>query len=210
MVYIGRLISPDPCGAIPCDETDAMKLIVGLGNPGKEYAQTRHNAGFMAIDRFVQRHNIPGPARARFHAGVLEGMVNSQKVLCIQPTTFMNRSGLSVIEAMGFYKIETPDLLVLVDDIALPLGRIRMRAEGSAGGHNGLKDIQRALGTQRYARLRIGIDAPNRMRQTDYVLGRFSAGEMDELDPALNATCDAIETWMSDGVEMAMTRHNAS
>ncbi len=190
-----------------------MKLIVGLGNPGPQYAQTRHNAGFMAVDRLARRHGIEGP-RSKFHAGVLEGAIgvdgSLHRVVLMQPTTYMNRSGLSVGEARAFYKLEPEDILILVDEVALPLGAIRLRASGSAGGHNGLKDIQRALGTQDYPRLRIGIDPPpGRVPQVDWVLGKFTDEQRDELEPTLNKTCDAVEAWLGDGIEKAMSRFNA-
>lgn len=186
-----------------------MKLIIGLGNPGKEYEKTRHNAGFMAVDRLAQRQMIPGSVRMKFHAGVMEGLIGSEKVALIQPTTFMNRSGRSVQEAMRFYKLEADDILVLVDDIALPLGRVRLRGSGGAGGHNGLKDIQRALGTGAYPRLRIGIDGPGRVPQVDYVLGRFRGEELDRLDAALDRSCEIVEAWLKDGIEKTMSLFNA-
>ena len=184
-----------------------MKLIVGLGNPGPEYAASRHNAGFMAVERLANRHSIAG-VKHKFHAGVLEGRIAGEKVLLLQPTTYMNRSGLSVSEAMAFYKLEPADLLVLVDDLALDCGTLRLRATGSAGGHNGLSDIERRLGTRDYPRLRIGIDPPGKTPQVDYVLGKFSPDQLDRLDPALWRACDCIETWLRDGIERAMTMYN--
>ena len=184
-----------------------MKLIVGLGNPGSEYARTRHNAGFMVLDRLAARNAISG-VKARFHAGVLEGSVAGQRCMLMQPMTYMNRSGLSVGEAMTFYKLAIEDLLIVVDDIALPCGRIRIRKDGGAGGHNGLADIERALGTKAYPRLRIGIDAPGRVPQADYVLGRFSDAQVTLLTPAIDKACDAIECWGKDGIDAAMNRFN--
>lgn len=185
-----------------------MKLIVGLGNPGTQYANTRHNAGFMAIDRLATRHGLSG-ARVKFHAGVLEGPVVGEKCILMQPTTFMNRSGLAIAEAIRFYKLELSDLMVLVDEVALPLGRIRMRPSGSAGGHNGLIDIEQKLSTREYPRLRLGIDPPGRIPQTDYVLGRFTAEQRDQLEPALDRVADAIECWIQEGIEKAMSLYNA-
>ncbi|MEM8495987.1 MAG: aminoacyl-tRNA hydrolase, partial [Planctomycetota bacterium] len=133
-----------------------MKLIVGLGNPGPQYAETRHNAGFMAIDALARRHGLMGE-RGKFHALTLEGAIPAggglHRVSLLKPITFMNRSGQSVQEARAFFKLEPTDILVLVDDIALPTGGLRLRATGSAGGHNGLKDIERVLGTRDYPRL---------------------------------------------------------
>jgi PTH1 family peptidyl-tRNA hydrolase len=188
-----------------------MKLIVGLGNPGPEYQKTRHNAGFLAVDRFVQRHALDGP-RSKFHAGLWEGAVFLQgkghRVLVMQPMTYMNRSGLSVGEAVAFYKLQPADVMVLVDDLALESGVIRLRASGGAGGHNGLKDIQRSLGTQDYPRLRIGIDSKGLSNQVDYVLGRFTEEQLAAVQPALVRSCEAIECWLSEGIEKAMTSFN--
>ncbi|MEM7577954.1 MAG: aminoacyl-tRNA hydrolase [Planctomycetota bacterium] len=189
-----------------------MKLIVGLGNPGPQYERTRHNAGFLAIDALAQRHGLTG-ARGKFHALTLEGAIPAagslHRVALLKPITFMNRSGQSVGEARTFFKLDPQDILVLVDDIALPIGNLRLRATGSAGGHNGLKDIERTLGTRDYPRLRIGIDRPpGRIPQVDYVLGRFSDEQQDALGPALIRSCEAIETWLTEGIEPAMTKHN--
>lgn len=184
-----------------------MKLIVGLGNPGTEYAKTRHNAGFMVLDRLAQRHGITG-VKTKFRAGMLEGRIAGEKCVLLQPVTFMNRSGQSVNEAAGFYKLETEDLLIVVDDTALDVGRIRLRTSGSAGGHNGLADIQNMLGTSKYPRLRVGVGERGRAKQRDYVLGRFTDQQLDDLDPALNRACDAIECWVSDGMTEAMNRYN--
>ena len=188
-----------------------MKLIVGLGNPGREYQDTRHNAGFMVLERFATRHGLSGP-RQRFHAGTIDGTVSvdggTHKLLLVQPLTYMNRSGQSVREAMDFHKIPVKDLLVVVDDIAFDCGDLRLKAMGSAGGHNGLKDIERALGTRAYARLRIGVDAPGRIPQVDYVLGKFTADQRERLDPALDEACQAVEAWLSLGVEKAMNKVN--
>lgn len=185
-----------------------MKLIVGLGNPGAEYAQTRHNAGFMVVDRLATRHKLSG-AKMKFHAGVLEGNVAGEKCLLMQPTTYMNRSGLAVGEAVAFYKLDPSDLLIVVDDVALPTGRLRLRGEGSAGGHNGLIDIERALGTPVYPRLRIGIDAPGRVPQKDYVLGRFKPEQVLAIDNACDRACDCIESWIKSGLEKTMSLYNA-
>jgi PTH1 family peptidyl-tRNA hydrolase len=186
-----------------------MKLIVGLGNPGPQYAQTRHNAGFMVLDRLAQRHGLAGP-KAKFHAVTLDGSIASQRCVLLQPVTYMNRSGLAVAEAVAFFKLDLPDLLIVVDDVALPCGRIRLRPEGSAGGHNGLSDIERALGTAAYPRLRIGIDAPGRIAQADYVLGRFAPDQWPKLDAALDRACDAVECWIKTDITQAMTQFNSS
>lgn len=188
-----------------------MKLIVGLGNPGPEYANTRHNAGFMALDRLARRHGLAG-AKNKFHAGVIEGSIAGHRVMLMQPMTYMNRSGLAVGEAARFHRLEPADVMVVVDDFALPLGSVRLRASGSDGGHNGLADVKRALGTDAYPRLRIGVGAPEidgrRIRQTDHVLGPFTEEQRAALSPALDAAADAVECWLTDGIEIAMTRFN--
>jgi PTH1 family peptidyl-tRNA hydrolase len=192
-----------------------MKLIVGLGNPGPEYDHTRHNVGFVALDRLARRHTSPhggaggGIAKAKFHGSVLDAQIGDEKVLLLKPLTFMNRSGLSVSEAIGFYKIEPArDLLVIVDDVSLPCGSIRLRAEGSAGGHNGLADIEQKLGTAEYARLRIGIDAPGQIPQKDYVLGRFRDDQRERVESSIEDAVAATECWCAHGINEAMNRFN--
>ncbi len=186
-----------------------MKLIVGLGNPGPEYAKTRHNAGFMTLEKLAQRHGLTG-VKHKFHAGVLEGFIHQKKVMLMQPMTFMNRSGLAVGEAASFYKFDPTDILILVDEIALDVGQIRLRGAGSPGGHNGLKDIERVLTTRDYPRLRIGIGPRTRAPQVDFVLSRFTEDQLADLDPALEKACDCAERWLTDGLEKAMTRYNGS
>ena len=187
-----------------------MKLIVGLGNPGLEYAKTRHNAGFMALERLANRHGLAtGGVKHKFHAGVLEGRIADHKVMLMQPMTYMNRSGLAVGEAAAFYKLEPQDILIVVDEVALDVGTLRLRASGSPGGHNGLKDLERALGTRDYPRLRLGVGPkPARVPQVDFVLGRFTDEQLDELDFTLGKACDCIESWLEEGIELAMTKFN--
>ena len=188
-----------------------MHLIVGLGNPGSEYDGTRHNAGFMAVNRLAERH-AQGPARSRFNASAIDTQVDGKKVMLMQPLTYMNRSGQSVGEAARFFKIEPDQILVLVDDTALPVGAIRLRPSGSDGGHNGLADIARALGTDAYPRLRIGVGEPKvgeqRIAKKDYVLGRFTEQERAELPAVMDRSADAAETWVAQGIEAAMNRFN--
>ncbi len=185
-----------------------MHLIVGLGNPGSEYAKTRHNAGFMVLERLANRHGITG-VKSRFSAGVLDGQVAGHRCLLAQPMTYMNRSGTTVGEAVNFYKLELEKVMVVVDEVAIDVGKIRMRASGSAGGHNGLSDIEQRLGTQDYPRLRIGVGAPTRAARRDFVLGRFTEDQLANLDPALDKACDAIECWLNDGISKAMSLYNA-
>ena len=190
-----------------------MKLITGLGNPGAQYDQTRHNVGFMVLDALAGRLGWAGGedfnrlAKSKFDGLALDGPFGSDKLVLLKPITFMNLSGRSVRAAMSFYKIEPPDVLIVLDDLALPTGRLRLRKEGSDGGHNGLKDITRALGTQDYPRLRIGIDPPPpRIAGRDWVLGRFTPHQEAQLD--LGRAADACLKWARDGIDGAMNRFN--
>lgn len=184
-----------------------MKLIVALGNPGPEYEKTRHNAGFMLAERFAARHGLPAE-KLKFHAGFRDGAVAGQRLALLRPMTFMNRSGLAVAEAAAFHKVAAADILVLVDDLALPAGALRLREDGGAGGHNGLKDIERVLGSQKYPRLRIGIDPKGPQNQSDYVLGRFTPEQWAKVDEALDLGVKAIEAWLGLPIAKAMTQVN--
>ncbi|MDP7348411.1 MAG: aminoacyl-tRNA hydrolase, partial [Phycisphaeraceae bacterium] len=174
------------------------------------YDKTRHNAGFMAIERFARRHGLldAGRLKSKFHAAVIEGVICDVKCLLMQPMTFMNRSGQAVREALDFYKLDTSEGVILVAAVGGRCGRIRLRAAGSAGGHNGLADVQRAVGSGDYPRLRIGIDATGRVPQVDYVLQRFTPQQLTQLDPALDNACDAIECWLAQGIDKAMSQYN--
>jgi len=185
-----------------------MRLIVGLGNPGGQYARHRHNIGFMAVERIAEDHGF-GPWRSKFQAQVAEGRLAGDKALLIKPQTFMNLSGQSVGEAMRFYKLSPEeDLLVLVDDVALPCGQIRLRGGGGAGGHNGLSDIQQKLGTDAYPRLRIGIDRPGPIPQRDYVLGKFRPDQRELVESACDEAAEAAACWVTEGLSTAMNRFN--
>src|SRR5205085_7432881 len=153
-----------------------MKLIVGLGNPGREYANTRHNIGFRVLDELARRHAID-LTRRKFSGVIGSGSIAGEQVLLLKPETYMNLSGRSVREALTFHKLEPSDLLVIVDDLALPLAKLRIREKGSAGGHNGLTSIVNELGTDEFARLRIGIGWIEGKRMVGHVLGAFTAEE---------------------------------
>ncbi len=186
-----------------------MKLIVGLGNPGPEYAQTRHNVGFMVLDSLARRWAPGEVARSRFHGATVDADIDGARVLLLKPLTYMNRSGLSVAEATRFYRIEPAEaLLVIVDDVALECGTIRLRPGGGAGGHNGLTDVELKLATDQYARLRVGIDGPGRIPQSDYVTGRFRPDQLDAIGPALEEAAEAAACWARDGCAEAMNRYN--
>jgi len=187
-----------------------VKVIVGLGNPGAQYERTRHNAGFMVLNRLVERHAPGVTPRARFHALAVEAALpDAGKCLLLKPTTYMNQSGQCVAEAVRFYKVCVErDLLVIVDDVALPCGTIRLREQGGTGGHNGLADIQQRLGSDVFARLRVGIDGPGAIPQVDYVLGRFTQEQWDDTAPALDQAVEATCMWAARGATTAMNRFN--
>ncbi|MCY2952071.1 MAG: aminoacyl-tRNA hydrolase [Planctomycetota bacterium] len=200
-----------------------MKLVVGLGNPGGQYLRTRHNIGFEVVDALAQRlgwirsrDQFVLLAKSKFDGLVMNGLVGlasgeSEKVLLLKPMTYMNLSGQSVQAAKAFFQILERDVMVVLDDLALPCGKLRMRPGGSNGGHNGLRDIERALGTSEYSRLRIGLDAPPpRMAGRDYVLGRATDEQRKRLDPAVDRAAEAIVMWMEKGIESAMSRFNAN
>ena len=188
-----------------------MKLIAGLGNPGPDYERTRHNVGYEVLDR-VARRLAPGQvAKSKFHGALLDGAAGEVRLLLLKPLSFMNRSGQAVSEAIGFYKLDpAEDLLILVDDIALPCGAMRLRADGGAGGHNGLADIEQRLGSDRYARLRVGIDPPGEIPQSAYVLGRFRPEQRELVEPTLDEAADAATCWAQAGINEAMNRYNRS
>jgi PTH1 family peptidyl-tRNA hydrolase len=188
-----------------------MKLIVGIGNPGLEYERTRHNVGFEVLDRLARRLAPGEIARAKFKGAAIQYGSGDEKLLMLKPTTYVNCSGEAIGEAVRFYKM-TPneDLLVIVDDTALPCGTIRLRSRGGDGGHNGLNNIARHLGGDDWARLRIGIDPPGSIPLKDYVLGRFSPDQAAALSPALDQAVGAAECWLTNGVTTAMNRFNTT
>jgi peptidyl-tRNA hydrolase, PTH1 family len=190
-----------------------MKLIAGLGNPGAEYAGTRHNVGFDVVDALAARLGA-GRGRSKFQAlafdAALPAAGEDQRLVLLKPMTYMNRSGSSVQAAMAFYQLTPPDLMVVLDDMALACGRLRIRTGGSSGGHNGLVDIERALGTNQYPRLRIGIDAPpSAMAGKDYVLGRVSPAQRPLVEASVDWAVQALLTWAQNGIDAAMNQFNA-
>lgn len=185
-----------------------MKLIVGLGNPGRKYAGTRHNVGFEVIAELARRHGSERP-RSRFHGEILETAIEYEKTILLCPLTYMNASGQSVREAVDFYKLSLDDLLVICDDLNLPTGRLRLRPGGSAGGQNGIKDIIRCLGSQQFSRLRLGIDRPPpRWDPSDYVLGKFDEEQSAVMEQAIPRAANAAERWVAKGIQTAMNEYN--
>ncbi len=183
-----------------------MKIVVGLGNPGRQYAETRHNIGWMVVDRLADRAGWGG-GKERDAARVVWGRYRGLDVELVKPLTFMNESGLAVRKVLARERAQLEDLLVVCDDFALPFGRLRLREAGSAGGHNGLRSIIGELGNQRFARLRVGIGEPSR-DAVDHVLNRFSGPERRDLDVLLDAAADAVEDWAREGANRAATRWN--
>lgn len=184
------------------------KLIVGLGNPGKEYERTRHNIGFLVVDEFARRNGV-SVARRDFRALSGDGRIGDARVYVLKPQTFMNLSGESVGAFLRQKPLALSDVLVVTDDIALPLAKLRLRGNGSAGGHNGLKSLIQHLHSPEFPRLRFGVGAPRDASvQIDYVLGAFSRGEMKDVEEGIDRAVSALETWIADGLEPAMNRFN--
>ena len=187
----------------------ALKLIVGLGNPGEEYADTRHNLGFKVVEELARRYRVKLRNDAKRRARVAKIVDIGDGVLVAQPTTFMNLSGSAVRDVASFHKVTSPDLLVVVDDADLPLGRLRIRRRGSAGGHNGLKSVIQELGTVEFPRLRIGVGRqPGELK--NHVLGRFDAEEKAKIGAAVGRAADAAELFAREDILAAMNMFNAA
>ena len=189
-----------------------MLLIVGLGNPGLQYARTRHNAGWFVIDELARRHDISLVKKnADYKLGL--GMLGEQRIGLVKPQTYMNDSGRAVASLKRFYRLEVEQILVLTDDLNLPLGKLRLRGNGSDGGHNGLKSIAQSLGSRDYARLRIGVGEPpreerERLGTANFVLHPFSADEWPVVEANTTRAADAVQAWSEDGLTTAMSRFN--
>ena len=190
-----------------------LHLIVGLGNPGAEYAKTRHNAGFAVVEILAGRWKAGWTSERKFNARLARAERNGVRVLLSQPQTFMNLSGEAVGALVNFYRLPRPlaGLLVVVDDVDLPLGEIRLRAGGGSGGHHGLESVEQHLGTDAYARLRLGIGRADGAREiTGHVLGRFDAAETARMEKVLVRAADQVECWLADGIEKAMNQFNGT
>lgn len=196
-----------------------MKLLVGLGNPGAEYRETRHNVGFQVIDELARRWGVE-QWREAFESLAVKAVRNGEPVWLCKPLTYMNLSGRAVAGLAGFYKVPVEDLLVVTDDAALPLGRLRARRGGSDGGHNGLKSVAQSLGTEDYARLRVGVGRGDiqaadgrvvgRPEMADHVLGRFRPDERDTISAAILRAADASEVFIAEGIGRVMNAFNAA
>ena len=181
-----------------------MKLIVGLGNPGKEFANTRHNIGFMVIDHFTNNNSW----KEKWNALYQELKINNEKVLLIKPLTYMNLSGKSVIEFVNFYKINLEDILIIQDDLDLEVGYYRLKINSSSGGHNGIKSIIEKLNSNAFARLKIGISNNKNIDTKDYVLGKFSKEELKMFDDLYLIFNEVITSFITDGIDKTMNKYN--
>ena len=188
-------------------EPQHIKLIVGLGNPGLRYARSRHNVGFMIVERFAHAHHFRF-ARKRFNAEIAEGEIDGARVMMIKPQSFMNLSGEAVGKLFAFYKIAPHDLMVVYDDLDLPLGKMRLLPKGSAGGHHGMESIIARIGTSDFPRLRVGIGRPNPDADVDHVLGNFEGDERELMDETFDQAVQAIDTWLAHGLNAAMNKFN--
>jgi peptidyl-tRNA hydrolase, PTH1 family len=192
------------------EDAAGMKLIVGLGNPGAKYKDTRHNVGFEVAARLAKQFGA-SPPRARFQGEIVEAKFAGARLLLLTPLTYMNASGASVLATRDFYKIDLSDTLIICDDFNLPLGKLRLRAKGSSGGQKGLEDILRRLGTEDVPRLRIGIGTPPPGRDVaGYVLSRFAKDEQAVIAEALDRAAEAAEAWLREGLEPTMNKYNAT
>ena len=198
---------------VDASETNITKVIVGLGNPGRKYEATRHNVGFRVIEKLRAKLQLD-QGRQAFGGQVIDARLagsegRTMRVLMMMPHTFMNRSGQAVRELTGFYKVAQKDVLIVLDDMALPLGQLRFRASGSAGGHNGLNDVLAVFGDDKVQRLRIGIDRPpDYMDAVDFVLTKFDKFEQETIDIAVSQAAEAAEDWVFNGIACAMDKYN--
>ncbi len=185
-----------------------MKMVIGLGNPGPKYQQTRHNVGFETLFELARRFQ-GGQSKNQFEAETVEIRIGNEKILLLAPQTYMNLSGRSVRKAIDFYKLPLTDIIVVVDDMNLPTGKLRVRGAGSSGGQKGLHNTIEHLGTSDFSRLRIGIGRPpGKMNAADYVVGKFRKDEIENIKLAIMESADGIEIWAKEGLEMAMNKVN--
>lgn len=184
-----------------------MFIIAGLGNPGKKYENTRHNMGFLTIDRLAEKYNIRTD-KIKFKSLVGEGRIAGQKVVLIKPQTYMNLSGEAIREVMAFYKLEPENLIVIYDDLDIPTGSLRIRKSGSAGTHNGMKSVVYQLQSDQFPRIRIGIGSDRRGDIIDFVVGNVSSEEKAVLEETIDQSVKAIECIIAEDIDMAMNRYN--
>ncbi len=186
------------------EELDPLYLIAGLGNPGKSYEKTRHNMGFLAVEELARKHGLEFRRHVKFKSSFAEGRIASKRVLLQMPLTYMNLSGEAVALAFHFWKVDLSRLLIIVDDIAIGLGELRLKINSGSGGHNGLKSIEEHLQTQRYARLKIGVGDRLEGDLASHVLGRFSEEEQKVASSVVERSVQATEIWLEKGITSAM------
>lgn len=184
-----------------------MKLIVGLGNPGKEYQNTRHNVGFMVLDRYIKR-NDKEFSKNKFNGIYSEIIIGGEKVIFLKPQKYMNLSGEVISEYVNFYKIRVEDVLIIHDDLDIELGNIKIKSQGSSGGHNGLRNIEENLQTSEYKRVKIGISNPKETETKDYVLGSFKGDEKAVMDKIIDTSCDIIDDYFKLTFVNLMNKYN--
>jgi PTH1 family peptidyl-tRNA hydrolase len=190
---------------------EPMHLIVGLGNPGAEYARTRHNAGFLVVERLAEQWKSSWANERKFVSRIAKAERSGRKVLLCEPQTFMNLSGEAVGALVKYYQLTVDKVLIVVDDADLPFGEIRLRPGGGSGGHHGLESVTQHLGSKEYARLRVGIGRKNEVREiTNHVLGKFDATEQELLEKVLSRVAGQLECWLSDGLQKAMSQFNGT
>lgn len=188
-----------------------MRLVVGLGNPGRQYENTRHNVGYEVLAELARRYGGSSTAVKKFESEVLEVVIGGEKILLMSPLTYMNLSGRAVGQCVRFYQLSLDRILIICDDMNIRLGQLRLRRRGSAGGQRGLNDIIRHLGTEDFPRLRIGIDRPpERVDPANFVLARFRSSERETVNEAVGYAADAVETWVELGLDQAMNRLNSA
>jgi PTH1 family peptidyl-tRNA hydrolase len=191
---------------------ESLHLMVGLGNPGAEYAHTRHNAGFLVVEELARRSGAEWKFEKKFDARLAKWDSDGRKILLAEPQTFMNASGEAIGALLNFYRVPISQLLVIVDDADLPLGEIRLRARGSSGGHHGLESIEKHIGSREFARLKVGIGRTKDGRReiTGHVLGKFGRDEAKLVEKVLQRAADQAECWCVDGIQKAMNRFNGA
>ena len=174
-----------------------MKMIVGLGNIGTRYDETRHNTGFMVVDQLARDYHLGAFTHLKQEAVAVSGVINGEKVMLVKPTTFMNDSGRAVGPLVDYYDIDLDDLVIVNDDLDMPVGKVRLKTHGASGGHNGLKSIISALGTKNFNRVKVGIDHPQHGTVVSHVLGKFSKEELPKFDQAVEQAEHALEDWIN-------------
>lgn len=184
-----------------------MYIIAGLGNPGRDFEKTRHNAGFDVLDYMGEKHNIK-LNKIKFKGLCGEGIIGREKVVLLKPQTYMNLSGESILDAVQFYKLDINNLIVIFDDISIPLGRIRIRPSGSDGGHNGMKSIIYLLGDNGFSRIRVGIGSPE-YNMVDHVIGKFNPDDRKIVDEVIKVSAEAAEVIVEKGIQDAMNQYNS-